>query len=96
MAKRKKHNIALVYLITIAITFALVGGTAYVIYEKYIMPTSGADKSAITTAPPAYAPTAEECQTALYILDVGSEKTDVIFLLGRFLPTEKKQMLTAA
>lgn len=100
MAKKKRQNVAVVYLVTIVITFLLVGGTAYMIYQKYLQPTLGKPQVTASTAATEYAPTVEECQTVLYIFDANgtstdaaSGKSDVVFLLGRFLPTEKKFIL---
>ena len=92
MSKKRKSS-ASVFLITILITLVLVGGTAIFIYTRYVSPKPKPNTSSSSSGYIPFVPDETQNQTILFILDAGNTPTDDIFLLARFLPTQKQLIL---
>ena len=89
---RKKKNVALAYLITILTTFVLVGGTAVFLYSRLSFDKDDSSSSSSSDEIPIEI-TSEQNQTLLFVLDSGSQESDAVFVVARFLAPDKKLIL---
>ena len=92
MAKKRK-KVALAYLITIFVTFVLIGGTTVFLYLKLGLSDNNSSSSNSEEDKLVFKATEEQNQTVLFVLDTGDNMTDTVFVVSRFLPTQDKIVL---
>lgn len=84
-AKKRRSYTALVYFLTFAIFFAIIGGGAWLVLDRYILTHEEEETSSVTDE--VLMPTKEDCVTTLFVLS--NEQKDVSgILLARLMPTE--------
>jgi anionic cell wall polymer biosynthesis LytR-Cps2A-Psr (LCP) family protein len=88
MAK-KGVKIGITYLIALIATFFIFGFIGWV-YIDMLMGTDEPTEEDSDTSIGEYIPTAADNRTVLAVVDYGSEKTDVCFMLIRFLPGQSE------
>lgn len=95
MAKRK-NNVILAYVITIILTFVLLGGTAIYLYNKLYSDDNDKTSSAVDNSQneiPKIEITSEFNRTLLLVLNAGNLKEDSVFVVARFIAPDKKLII---
>ncbi len=92
---KESLKIALTYIITLIVAFAVIGGAAYYIFTKYVRgdKSAGAVEQTVTesvSAENSYAPSEADSMTLLLIYSLEKRQTASCFMLVRILPAEKK------
>lgn len=94
--KKRYKKLSTVFIATLLFALVLLGSTAILLLNN-LMQNPPADEPSsleIDSVKKEYSPTAEEAQTALFILDAGKNPHEKLFMLTRFLPEEKTLWLT--
>lgn len=92
MAK-KGRSVATVFILTVILTLVFVGGTLFVLVDKFDI--LGTKTTQAATTLPEYVPMgfqaeAEHNQTVLAVIGDGEYEDNIVFLLMRFQPTENR------
>ncbi len=91
---RKKNHIGLIYFVTIILTLVLVGGTAWTLYNKVLIPEEENSSSSVAASsdsgPLFYEASEDHCQTVLFVLEGGPLEHETAFAVIRYKPTENK------
>ncbi|MDR0991342.1 MAG: hypothetical protein LBL87_00385 [Ruminococcus sp.] len=83
----KGLKIGLTYIITLIAAFAIFGFMGWLFIDM-MRNDSSTDLSSAVTEPTEYAPSSADRRTIIAVADLGDKKTDVVFMLIRFLPED--------